>query len=388
MAKSMRSRILITIAVIAAVLVLGALGGLYVIQREVKQRVTEALAPLGSAGSIDVAFALDSVELRDVHLKAPSGWPTADSLRAERITVTADPRDFLQHRIHIRDVTVHGFTMTVLRDANGSIQILPGLGDALRNVTPAPGATAPSGEAGSAPGEKRIDRIALENGTFEFYDRSVSEPPYRVTVSDANATIGALHMPALTNPTQVAMTGSIKGPQHTGQVSFGGWVKIASRDSQTTTTLRGVDVVTLAPYLLRKAGAKAQIASGTLDLDLAATVSAYHLHAPGTITLRQLQLAQATPGDEPLDTFLAIPTRLAIAALKARHGDITLHFTLDGNLRDPKFRLDENLMTEVRAGFATALGVSAEGVVKGAGETAKGIGDALRNLFGGGQQSK
>jgi len=386
----MRSRILITVAIIAAVLVLGALGGLYAIQREVKQRVTEALAPIGSASRIDVAFALDSIELHDVRLKAPSGWPTADSLHADRITITANPRDFLQHRIHIRNVTVHGFTMTVLRDANGSIRILPGLRNALRNVAPPPGATAPESGSGPkpAPGEKRIDHIALESGTFEFYDRSVSEPPYRVTVSDANATIGALPMPALADPTPVAMTGAIKGPQHTGQVSFGGWVKIGSRDSQTTTTLRGVDVVTLAPYLLRKSGAKAQIASGTLDLDLTATVSAYHLHAPGTITLSQLQLTQATQGNEPIDTFLAIPTRLAIAALKARHGDITLHFTLDGNLRDPKFKLDENLMTEVRAGFATALGVSAEGVVKGAGETAKGIGDALRNLFGGGQQPK
>ena len=87
----------------------------------------------------------------------------------------------------------------------------------------------------------------------------------------------------------------------------------------------------------------------------------------------------------PLTEF--VPAK-DIAALKAHNGDITLHFVLDGNLHDPKFKLDESLMTEVRAGFAKALGVSAEGVVKGAGETAKGIGDALRKLFGGGQPSK
>jgi hypothetical protein len=70
-----------------------------------------------------------------------------------------------------------------------------------------------------------------------------------------------------------------------------------------------------------------------------------------------------------------------VAALKAHKGEITLHFVLDGNLRDPKFKLNENLMTELRAGFAQALGVSAEGVAKGAGQTAKGIADALRSLL-------
>ncbi|WP_233864786.1 DUF748 domain-containing protein [Paraburkholderia adhaesiva] len=386
MAMPIRSRIGLIVAIVAAVLVLGALGGLYAIQGEIKQRVTEALAPIGSASHIDISFWLTSVELRDVHVKAPHGWPAADSLRSDRITFTTDPRAFLQHRIYIRDVTVHDFAMIVLRSADGSIQILPNLRDAIASAAPAPAADTSSRP--EAPRENVIDRVAFENGSFEFYDRSVSDPPHRVILSDANATVGPIHLPALADRTQVAVTGAIKGPQHTGEVSFAGWVKIASKDSQTTTTLRGVDVVTLAPYLIRKPGSRTQIAGGTLDLDLTATVSASHVHAPGTITLRQLQLARPAQGHEALDTFLAIPTHIAIDALKAHNGDITLHFVLDGDLHDPKFKLDESLMTEVRAGFAKALGVSAEDVVKGAGETAKGIGEALRRLLGGGQPSQ
>ncbi|RQH02982.1 DUF748 domain-containing protein [Paraburkholderia dinghuensis] len=386
MAMPIRSRTGLIVAIVAAVLVLGGLGGLYAIQREIKQRVAEALAPIGSASRIDISFWLTSVELRDVHLKAPHGWPTTDSLRAGRITVTTDPRAFLQHRIHIRDVTVHDFVMVVVRNADGSIQILPNLRDAVASAAPAP--VADTSSHPGLPRENVIDRVAFENGSFEFYDRSVSDPPHRVTLSDAKATVGPIHLPALADRTQVAVTGEIKGPQHTGQVSFSGWVKIASEDSQTTTTLRGVDVATLAPYLIRKPGARTQIAGGTLDLDITATVSAFHVHAPGTITLRQLQLARPAQGHEALDTFLAIPTHIAIDALKAHNGDITLHFVLDGDLHDPKFKLDESLMTEVRAGFAKALGVSAEDVVKGAGETAKGIGEALRRLLGGGQPSK
>lgn len=365
-------------AIVLAVLVLGALGGLYALQHAVKSRVAEALAPIGSAGRIDVAFTLNSVELSDVHIKAPPGWPAADALHAGRITVTPDLRAFLAHRVHIRDITVRDFTMNVVRNADGSIQILPNLRTAMQSEATAPASGTPAGQP--MPSEKLIDHVAFEHGAFVFYDRSVSDPPYQVTVSDANATVDRLHLPALAEPTQVSVTGSIKGPQHIGQVSFSGWIRIASKDSQTITTLRGVDIVTLDPYLLRKASTKAQVTGGTLDLDITSTVNTYRLHAPGTLTLHHLQLA---PGGDPLDTFLAIPTRAAIAALKAHNGDITLHFVLDGNLHDPKFRLDENLTTQLRAGFAKVLGVSAEGVVQGAGQTAKGLADALRNLLGG-----
>jgi hypothetical protein len=366
-------------AIVLAMLVLGALGGLYALQHAVKSRVAETLAPIGSAGSIDVAFTLSSVELSDVHIKAPPGWPAADALYARRITVTPDLRAFLAHRVHIRDITVRDFTMNVLRRANGSIQILPNLREAMQSEAAAPASGTPASP--SMPAEKLIDHVAFEHGAFVFYDRSVSDPPYQITVSDANATVDHIHLPALTEPTQVSVTGAIRGPQHIGQVSFSGWVRIASKDSQTTTTLRGVDIATLDPYLLRKASTKAQISSGTLDLDITSTVTAWRLHAPGTVTLHHLQLA---PSSGPLDTFLAIPTRVAVAALKAHNGDITLHFVLDGNLRDPKFRLDENLTMQLRAGFSKVLGVSAEGVVQGAGQTAKGLADALRNLLGGG----
>ena len=83
---------------------------------------------------------------------------------------------------------------------------------------------------------------------------------------------------------------------------------------------------------------------------------------------------------DPLDTFLSIPTRAAVAALKD-HGQIKLDFVLDGNLHDPKFSLQENLSRKMAAGFAKALGVSTEGLAKGAGDTVKGIGSALKNLL-------
>jgi hypothetical protein len=376
MAMALRNRVLLIVAIVVALIVLAALGTLYALQREAKSYVERALAPIGTAASVNVAFNLSSVELVDVRLKPPPDWPTADTLRAARITISPDLRALLSHRVHIRDITVSDFTMTILRRESGTILILPNLRDAMADAAqPASGAEGPS----SLPQEKVIDHIGFENGTFEFYDRSVSNPPWRVTVNRANASVDNVHLPALTDPTRVSVTGNVVGPAHTGQVTFGGWIQIASKDSQMHTTLRGIDIRTIDPYLLKKAGAQANVTGGTLDLDLTSTVHGYHLHAPGVVTLHDLQLAESS---NPVETFLSIPTHAAVAALKAHKGAITLHFVLDGNLRDPKFKLNESLTTELRAGFAQALGVSAEGVVRGAGQTAKGIADALRSLLG------
>ena len=372
MPMSTGRRVAIVVASMVLVLVVVAVGGFYLAQYKVKQRVIAALGPLGSAESIDVG--LTSVRLTHVRLKGPPGWPAPDALSADQITVIPDVRELVQNRVHIRSVVVSGFDLPVVRQADGTVNLLPDLRESLNR----PEGSATAGET-PLPQDKRVDHVAFEQGTFEFYDYTVRKPAYKVSVTHANASVDNLHLPALTEPTTVAVNGSIVGPSHTGTVSFGGWIKIASKDSQTTSTLRGVDVVMLDPYLLKKAGTKAQVAGGTADMTVESTVSDYHLHAPGTLTLHHLQLADS---GNPLDTFLSIPTKAAVAALKSRNGDITVHFVLDGNLRDPKFSVNENLLNKLGTGFAQMMGVSVEGVAKGAGETVKGLSNALKNLLG------
>ncbi|MBB5501089.1 DUF748 domain-containing protein [Paraburkholderia sp. MM5384-R2] len=373
MAMSKGRRWIVIVGGTLLALVLIAIGAMQFAQQEVKNRVSAALGPLGSADSIDVG--LTSVRLTHVVLKAPPGWPAGEPLRADEITITPDVRDLIARRMHIREVVVRGFDMAVLRTKDGSLNLLPNLRESLnRGDQPGTAGTAPP-----IPREKLVDHIRFEHGNFHFYDMTVGPPPFKVTVSNANASVDHLHLPALTEPTDVSVRGSMKGPAHTGTVTFDGWIKIASRDSQTTSTLRGVDIAMLDPYLLKKAGTRAQVTGGTVDLTIESTVRNYHLHAPGTVTVHNLQLAES---DNPLETFMSIPTHAAVAALKTHNGDITLHFVLDGDLRDPKFSVREGILTRIGAGFAKALGVSVEGVAKGAGETVKGLGNALKNLLG------
>ncbi|CAB3794885.1 hypothetical protein LMG28614_04056 [Paraburkholderia ultramafica] len=372
MAMSKGKRWLVAVGAMLLVLIVVALGALRFAQQEVKDRVVAALGPLGSADNIDVG--LTAVHLTNVLIKAPPGWSAGDPLRADEISVTPDIRELLSRRLRIRSVVVRGFDLAVLRTKDGSIKLLPNLREAVnRSDAQTGGVVAPARR------EKQVDHISFEHGNFHFYDMTVGPPAFKVTVSNANASVDNLKLPALSERTNVSVSGALKGPAHTGTVSFGGWIRIASKDSQTTTKLHGVDLVMLDPYLLKKAGTRAQVTGGTVDLTVESTVRNYQLHAPGTVTIHNLQLADS---DNPLETFMSIPTKAAVAALKAHDGDITVHFVLDGDLRDPKFSVREGIMMRIGAGFAKSLGVSVEGVAKGAGETVKGLGNALKNLLG------
>ena len=371
MAGTRARRVALWAGAVIVVLVAAVVGGGYFVAHEMKARVLEALGPLGSVEDIDVGYA--RITLSHLRLRGPQGWPTEDTLRAERVTLNVDMRAMLSNRVHLQHVTVDGFYLSVARFADGRIELLPNLQQSTREAQ-----AASSEAAAHAQEDRRIDHVTFERGAMEFFDQSVQTPPYRILIADARANVDNLHLPALTDPTKLDMTGTIKGPSHTGTVAFNGWIKIASKDSQTHTTLRNVDIATLDPYLLRKAGARTSITGGTLDLTLDATVRDYHIHAPGSVVLNHLQLAD---NGNALDTFLTIPTKIAVAALK-NHDQIKLDFELDGDLRDPKFSLNESLMKKLATGFAKVVGVNTEGVAKNAGGVVKSIGDTLKNLFG------
>ena len=112
---------------------------------------------------------------------------------------------------------------------------------------------------------------------------------------------------------------------------------------------------------------------------LKSTVRKNRLHAPGTVTLTDLELA---PAAGPFNTFMGVPRQAVIAAMKNRKGQISIDFTLDGNLDDPRFSLNENLALRMGAAVAETLGISIEGLTKGVGGVAEGIGGVVKKLFG------
>jgi hypothetical protein len=98
------------------------------------------------------------------------------------------------------------------------------------------------------------------------------------------------------------------------------------------------------------------------------------------VTLSGLELSSGK-------TFMGMPRDMVVSMMKNKDGKIAVKFTLEGNIDDPKFSLNENLSTRIGSSVAGSLGISLEGLARGVGSAggsaAQGIGSTVGKLFGG-----
>lgn len=340
-----------------------------------KEKVEQALGPYGEVKEIRVS--LTAVEVTGIRIRAPesadqsatakTAWPAADQLRAERIVIVPSLRDLLSANVVVHSIRVEGAYLSMLRAKDGRMRVLPSLLDK------------PVSEDKAAAPPVSIGKIELVDSVVEFFDATVRQPAHKIRLEQINASVEKLHLPDIKGQSKIAVEGVLKGVQHDGKISINGPIELASKESELTTRLRGVDLVALQPYLIK--AAETGVRKGTLDLDLQSTVRKGILHAPGTLTLAGLELASSGSG-----TFMGMPRSAVVSMMKDKSGKISINFALDGNINDPRFSLNENLMTRVGSSMAGTLGISIEGLAKGVGSAgsgiAKGLGDSVGKLFG------
>jgi len=367
--KKIKRFVLIVALVVGALIGLGALGllGLHLAAKKLKDQIIVALGPESEVGEIVLGWS--AIEVRDVRVhatrKGPKAWPTEDTLRAKRIVVTPDLRSLISKKIRVHRIVVEEAYLSLYRARDGRLRLLPSL---LEKV---------GSDAKSQGTAVSIGVVELKDGVIELFDATVRQPAHKIRVEQLQATFKDIQLPDLRSHTAIDLDGVIKGVQKNGKVAVKGWVEVASKDSAIVTKLRGVDLVAFQPYLIK--AAETGVKKGSLDFYLNATVNKNRLHAPGSMTLSNLELS-STGG--AWGTFMGMPRQAAVGALKDRNGKIDVKFTLDGNLNDPKFSLNEALAMRAGASVAGVLGVSVEGLVHGVGGAAQGIGNAVSKLFG------
>ncbi len=346
-----------------AIVVLAALAaaGLHFATKALKAQVLQALGPESEVGEIVLGFS--SIEVRQVRVHAPKGWPTEDTLRATRIVVIPDLRALLSKQVKVNNITVEDAYLSILRTREGHLRLLPSMLEK----------PAESGEKSPAQAVD-IGKIEIKGGVLELFDATVRQPPHKVRLEDLHAEVEDLHLPEMNSHTEIDLHGVVKGVRQNGTLAVKGWIELASKDSELTTKLRGVDLVAFQPYLIK--AAETGVKHGTLDFDLKSTVSKKRLHAPGSMTLSNLELASTS------NSFMGLPRQAMVGAMKDRNGNIPVKFTLEGNLDDPKFSLNEALAMRAGSSIAGLLGVSVEGLAKGVGGAAQGVGSALSKMFG------
>jgi hypothetical protein len=328
--------------------------------RQLQSRLESALGPRASIGAVHVGWT--GIELLEVRIKAAPGWPADDELRAARLHVVPDLRSLFGGPWRIARVQVEHAYLSVLRSRDGKMHLLPALiGDTGAGRTPAsprePPAALPAVEIGT---------VTLSDASLALFDASVRQPPLALRVDKLDAKAGPFVLPALDKAIHLELAGVFKGPQRDGRIVIEGRFTPSTRDATVRARFAGVDLVGLQSYLLKVS--EAGIRRGTADLELDATVQANRLHAPGKLTLMNLELSS----DSPFATLAGVPRKAVLAAMTER-GRLEAKFVLDGRLDDPSFSLNENLATKIASGLADGLGVSLSGVVKGLGGVVKGL---------------
>jgi len=321
--------------------------------RQLRGGIEQALGPRASVGSLEIGWS--GVVLRDLRVRAERpGWPVEDELRADRVRVVPELSSAFSDAWRVRLVRVEGAYVSVLRGRNGALQVVPGL-------------MRPAAKPAATGRPVYIGRIELADAAVAFHDASVRQPAHRMRLERLDAELVDLVLPALDRPVSIALQAVFKGPKRDGDISIHGHVTPATRDADIKARLTGVDLIALEPYLLKVN--EAGVRRGTLDLQLDAKVARQHLHAPGLLVLKDLELGT---GGGLFGTFAGVPRQAVVASL-SRNGRIDMNFTLEGRLDDPKFSLNEALSLRIAAGMAEALGVSIGGVVEGVSGVIKGL---------------
>jgi hypothetical protein len=348
-------------------LTVSAVAGIYWGAILLKAQVEQALGPEAQVEVIRLHW--DRVEVKGLRLRAPAGWPSAETLHADVIRIYPDLRSLWEDRqVHISAIEVEGAYLSSLRTADGRMRVIPSLLE-----------RKPAKDAVPAM-PVNIGKVALKDTVLEFFDASIRTPPLKLRIEDLHATVEDLHLPSMKGQSRIELDGLIKGSpgaKKDGTLSIRGNLEVASRESHIVTRLRGVDLILLGPYLVQ--AAKTGVKQGSLDLDVDATVHNSQLHAPGTVTLKGLELDDS-------GGFMGVSRRAALGVMKDGQNEISVRFELNGNLRDPKFKLNESIAARFTAGLASSVGLSLEGLVEGAAnlgqKSVEAVGGAFRKLLG------
>ena len=70
---------------------------------------------------------------------------------------------------------------------------------------------------------------------------------HKLRLEQLDATLENLQLPDLQANTRLNLKGVIKGVQRDGSVAINGWMQLASKNSEITSKLQGVDLLVLQP---------------------------------------------------------------------------------------------------------------------------------------------
>ena len=276
----------------------------------------ETLAFDGALGVNGLDARREGVESRLTGMKSLAVSGLTLSLAQQRIDVARAELDGAYLRVHISE------------DRSLNLANLTREGDAA-------GADAEQEEPQSAPWDVKLARLRVQNADLDFSDESLPIPFSR-SISAVTGGIDAFDTTSRA-PTQLNLKGEVG---QYGGMTMSGTLRVLDplQNTDIKASFENLDMPAASAYAIRFAGHK--VASGRLDLDLHYVLRNGHLEGDHDIVLHDFALGEKVDYPEAMD----LPYGLAISLLKDSNGNINVDLPVEGDVKDPKFRIGGVIM--------------------------------------------
>jgi Domain of Unknown Function (DUF748) len=223
----------------------------------------------------------------------------------------------------------------------------------------------------------RIDRLRIQKGSVDFEDWKPGEPPAWLRLSEMDLDMKEIQYPFHSTRSPVELKGRLEEKtKKGGEIHIKGWINLKTTDMETSLNVREIEVKLFEPYYRKKVSA--EIDSGYMAMDAKISLKEKFIDAPGKLELVHLHIKEGE------GTVFWIPAKTLISLLKEKGDRIQVSFHMKGSLGDPKFNLQETLLTRIALSLLEALGlpikVVGEGVLEKTIKGEKGMIEELRDL--------
>lgn len=278
----------------------------------------------GEPATPHIAATLDVSQL---HTRPPAGEDAERILAVDRLETRFTVEPGAGGAIDVPTLALSYPYAMVQREASGIFPVDVLAGEASTGADAETAAT-----AGAHPTRPvRIGTVTVSNGRLDFVDQT-TEPPFWMGVASAEAMVRDV---TLTPPEAGQLDFSARQDElHPVRASVR---RIGDARWQGTATLDSISLATLNPYLSPVLGYQAQ--TGTLTLDLDATLEQQQLVATGAVSLDDVGLKQT--GLDVIQRQTGVPLSVAVSLLKDVGGEIELSIPLKIDTTTGKYELGD-----------------------------------------------
>jgi len=322
-------------------------------------------------------FTLEEIKVKTTHLSA-QGIQYEDPqskqkfLQVKEIRVYPSLLSLLKKSLYIREVTLIQPSFFIYRSREEGVA-----GPWVTIEKGREGKEVPEEEKKKEkePLQVRINRIRIQKGSIDFDDGKVT-PPAHIKLRELDFEIKDIRYPLTSLHSPIALKGKMEGTTQEGRLDAKGWIDLKTMDLETSLKIREIEIKTFEPYYRKRVSA--EIESGHMDLDSKVTVQEKRIDAPGELDIVNFHIKGGG------GTVFWIPAEMLIPLLEKKRNEVKAPFHVKGNLANPKFSLQETLLTGIGFSFMEALGLPVKGLAEGFfGEPEKGMGGlkSLEELF-------